>query len=250
MSKDGESPSEVYIADLMFSFKDGNVTFLVEDTLFTVHRHFFERDSTIFKNLFKQIDEEMDVDVEATGDEEDEDEDEADTHTSSSEDSDSILSAGEDDLPSGMGTLEDPIVLSDLEVVEFRDFLCVLYPPRFGRVIFKNANRWKNVLTVADHYEFQDIRAYAISKIQAKSPCGTFKLRVGREFGVRSLVVAAYDCLINRANPLTAEDMEGLALNDIANIISMRETQRFTVGMKPVSQAAILTRFKELNDLQ
>ncbi len=54
-----------------------------------------------------------------------------------------------------------------------------------------------------------------------------------------SLVVAAYECLINRTNPLTAEDMEGLALNDIANIISMRETQRFTVGMKPVSHADI-----------
>ncbi|KZT72451.1 hypothetical protein DAEQUDRAFT_664360, partial [Daedalea quercina L-15889] len=35
-----------------YYFNDGNVIFLVEDTLFNVHRYFFERDSPVFRAMF------------------------------------------------------------------------------------------------------------------------------------------------------------------------------------------------------
>lgn len=105
------------------------------------------------------------------------------------------------------------------------------------------------MLTVASYYEFNDIRNFAVAKIQAKSSCGAFKLRVGRQFGIRSLVLAAYECLINRSSSLTAEEMKGLELEDIANVISMRETHRFQdSGPKPVLQADILSHYKDLFD--
>ncbi|KLO15126.1 hypothetical protein SCHPADRAFT_996106 [Schizopora paradoxa] len=282
--------SQMYTADPKFTFKDGNVTFVVEGVLFTVHRHFFERDSPCFRKLFQKtygetpdkplvvVDSETSKkgedgieesgigadDYEVIGDsDDDEDENATVVQASSYSPKASQLSTDANEEKScvsrGTGTTAaDPIVLDDLKVYfnlgdlkanEFRDFLCILYPPRFGKTIFKDPNRWKNVLTVASYYEFSDIRSFAISKIQSKSSCGLFKLRVGREFGIRSLLLAGYEYFINRSTSMTAGEMKDLELEDIANIVSMRETHRFTDNVpNPVLQADILSRFKEIFD--
>ncbi|KAH9174999.1 hypothetical protein EDB89DRAFT_1815788, partial [Lactarius sanguifluus] len=39
-----------------YFFKDGNVTFLVDGTLYCVHRYFFSRDSVYFSTRFSQFD--------------------------------------------------------------------------------------------------------------------------------------------------------------------------------------------------
>ncbi|KZP20410.1 hypothetical protein FIBSPDRAFT_1022589 [Athelia psychrophila] len=39
-----------------YYFEDGNVVFLIEDTLYNVHRYFFARDSTHFRALFQDTD--------------------------------------------------------------------------------------------------------------------------------------------------------------------------------------------------
>jgi len=39
-----------------YFFADGNITFLVEGTLYCIHRYFFSRDSTYFATRFAQLD--------------------------------------------------------------------------------------------------------------------------------------------------------------------------------------------------
>ncbi|KAI9429161.1 hypothetical protein H4582DRAFT_1801428, partial [Lactarius indigo] len=39
-----------------YFFKDGNVTFLIDGTLYCVHRYFFSRDSVYFSTRFAQLD--------------------------------------------------------------------------------------------------------------------------------------------------------------------------------------------------
>ncbi|KAH9032588.1 hypothetical protein EDB85DRAFT_1865006 [Lactarius pseudohatsudake] len=49
-------PDDSFIRHDAYFFKDGNVTFLVDGTLYCVHRYFFARDSVYFSKRFAQLD--------------------------------------------------------------------------------------------------------------------------------------------------------------------------------------------------
>ncbi|KAF8270199.1 hypothetical protein EI94DRAFT_1571952 [Lactarius quietus] len=50
------APDDSFIRHDTYFFKDGNVTFLVGNTLYCVHRYFFSRDSDIFSTRFAKLD--------------------------------------------------------------------------------------------------------------------------------------------------------------------------------------------------
>ncbi|KAH9175013.1 hypothetical protein EDB89DRAFT_1883674 [Lactarius sanguifluus] len=50
------TPDDSFIRHDAYFFKDGNVTFLVDGTLYCVHRYFFARDSVYFSKRFAQLD--------------------------------------------------------------------------------------------------------------------------------------------------------------------------------------------------
>ncbi|KAF8504680.1 hypothetical protein F5888DRAFT_1657649, partial [Russula emetica] len=50
------STVESFVQHDIYSFKDGNITFLVDGTLYCVHRYFFSRDSIYFSTKFSQLD--------------------------------------------------------------------------------------------------------------------------------------------------------------------------------------------------
>ena len=102
-------PLPTYWRHEEYSFADGNVSFLVrkilvklkrfthtftpskvEDVLFTVHRYFFKRDSSVFADMF-------------------------------------TLEPSPGATPEG--TVENPIRLPDLRCIDFERFLSILYPP-------------------------------------------------------------------------------------------------------------------------
>ncbi|KAH9032590.1 hypothetical protein EDB85DRAFT_2145497 [Lactarius pseudohatsudake] len=52
----GHTTDDSFIRHDAYFFKDGNVTFLVDGTLYCVHRYFFARDSVYFSKRFAQLD--------------------------------------------------------------------------------------------------------------------------------------------------------------------------------------------------
>ncbi|KAF8504682.1 hypothetical protein F5888DRAFT_774193 [Russula emetica] len=50
-----DSTNDSFIRHHKYFFKDGNVTFLVDGTLYCVHRYFFSRDSVYFSTRFDQL---------------------------------------------------------------------------------------------------------------------------------------------------------------------------------------------------
>ncbi|KAH8110463.1 hypothetical protein DFH11DRAFT_1802646 [Phellopilus nigrolimitatus] len=114
-----------------FDFKDGNVTFLVENTLFTIHQYFLERDSSTMRSMFARA------------------------HLSG------IV----------RGTKENPIKLCGVTSLGFERFLKILYPPKFGEDSLTCSYEWESALRIADQYEFANIRKLAILKLLADAPC-------------------------------------------------------------------------------
>ncbi|KAI9465232.1 hypothetical protein BJY52DRAFT_1113933 [Lactarius psammicola] len=49
------TPDDSFIRHDAYFFKDGNVTFLIDGTLYCVHRYFFSRDSVYFSTRFAQL---------------------------------------------------------------------------------------------------------------------------------------------------------------------------------------------------
>ncbi|KAH9175002.1 hypothetical protein EDB89DRAFT_430094 [Lactarius sanguifluus] len=49
------TPDDSFIQHDAYFFKDGNVTFLIDGTLYCVHRYFFSRDSVYFSTRFAQL---------------------------------------------------------------------------------------------------------------------------------------------------------------------------------------------------
>ncbi|KAI9452808.1 hypothetical protein F5148DRAFT_1235274 [Russula earlei] len=56
LQKGASSTEDPFLRHDKYYFKDGNITFLVEGTLYCVHRYFFSRDSTYFSTKLAQLD--------------------------------------------------------------------------------------------------------------------------------------------------------------------------------------------------
>ncbi|KAH9833511.1 uncharacterized protein C8Q71DRAFT_187066 [Rhodofomes roseus] len=109
-----------------FYFKDGNVVFLVGDTLFNVHRYFFERDSPIFQTMFSQ----------PSG----------------------KPGEGESD--------ENPILLEGIESGDFAHFLSCLYPKRFGHGDLTTYAEWSAALNLAHLWEFDAVADWIAQRVE------------------------------------------------------------------------------------
>ncbi|KAH8110466.1 hypothetical protein DFH11DRAFT_1880532, partial [Phellopilus nigrolimitatus] len=114
-----------------FDFKDGNVTFLVENTLFTVHQYFLTRESPIMRSMFVRA------------------------HLPGTVE----------------GAKENPIELGDTNSLEFETFMKILYPPKFGEDSLTSSYEWESALRIANKYKFANIRKLAILKLLDDASC-------------------------------------------------------------------------------
>ncbi|KAH8110467.1 hypothetical protein DFH11DRAFT_1746373 [Phellopilus nigrolimitatus] len=114
-----------------FNFKDGNVTFLVENTLFTIHQYFLVRESPIMRSMIVLAD--LPGTVE--------------------------------------GAKKKPIELGGTDSIGFERFLKLLYPPKFGEDSLTYSYEWQCALRIANKYKFANIRKFAISKLLSIVSC-------------------------------------------------------------------------------
>lgn len=207
-----------------FSFEDGNITFRVsstgtftpssylifqqvENTLFTIHRYFFQRDSQIFSEMF------------------------------------SLPISNDASSSKTQGTKEDPIHLPTLTMLDFERFLKILYPPyvfghyatlvrsltmdstffrRFGQDNLTSPEEWVSVLRVADMYLFDDVRQLAIQELLLNCP-EALRIQLGHRYKVYNLAFTGYKAICNRDETLRSEEVAMLSPLDVALIMEIRE---------------------------
>ncbi|PPQ65044.1 hypothetical protein CVT26_015740 [Gymnopilus dilepis] len=138
-----------YNRDSRYYFPDGNVTLVVSQTLFRVHRSILASDGSAFKDMFALHEDQ------------------------SAEVAPSLVQDGDDD--------QHPIKLVGDSYVQFSDLLWSLYalPLEISTIMSMECNkfvpRFCNIAVIADKYGFQSTRAWAL-----RSLCEHFRTVIKR----------------------------------------------------------------------
>ncbi|KAH9833512.1 uncharacterized protein C8Q71DRAFT_860308 [Rhodofomes roseus] len=109
-----------------YYFDDGNVIFLVEDTLYNVHRYFLKRDSPVFQTMFSQP-----------------------SGTSGEGESD-----------------DNPITLEGIKSADFANFLSCIYPSNLGQGDLTTYEEWSAALELAVRWEFNSVRDFIVRRMK------------------------------------------------------------------------------------
>ncbi|KAJ7750099.1 hypothetical protein DFH07DRAFT_1062211 [Mycena maculata] len=177
-----------FIEHPRFFFHDGNVIFLVEKTLYRVHRYFFERDSAIFASMF-------------------------------------TLPSAAGERPEGEA-VENPIVLEGITALDFDRFLAILYPLNFAARDLVSAEEWTSVLSLASRWEFSSLRELAMQHLFT-STSAVERIALGRRFDIPGWLVPAYTEVCERKDPLTLTEGRMLGLDDVICIGQVRHSIRY-----------------------
>lgn len=209
-----------------FFFPDGNIVFSVrtnlphrtysysnrqvEDTLYKVHRHFFESYSEIFADMFS-------------------------------------LPTADGEQPEGQSD-RNPIVLEDVKQQDFECFLSVMYPSYvsqnrkqdskynyhhsdFSKSDSQTVDDWTGVLCLASRWEFTSIRLLAINQLtMIASPIE--RITRGVAYNVKNWLLPAYTELCTRDDPLNLEEGLKLGIRDVIFIGQLRSSIRRESGFR------------------
>ncbi|KAF7289297.1 BTB domain-containing protein [Mycena indigotica] len=178
-----------------FYFRDGNVIFKVEDTLYRVHRYFFDRDSVIFSSMF-------------------------------------TLPPGAGQRPEGE-TPESPILLEGVKKLDFDRFLTILYPSNFLTRDTHSAIEWTSVLSLATRWDFVSLRTLAITKLAAltSSISPAERIAIARAYDIQEWLAPAFFTLCTRAEALTLAEGRCLGLDDSIRVGQVRQAIRYASNL-------------------
>ncbi|KAF6761159.1 hypothetical protein DFP72DRAFT_803918 [Ephemerocybe angulata] len=199
-------PSTLVYRHPRFFFQDGNVIFMVEGTLFKVHKFFFQRDSPIFNSMF-------------------------------------TLPPPNNDRPEG--EVEDnPIVLQGFKATDFERFLSILYPLNFLNCDLTTADEWTSVLAISSMWEFASLRLLAIDKLSHITNA-VDRIALGKRFDLPHWVTPAYFDLCTRGEPLNQDEGEKLGMADVIKIGQIRHQIRYVTNLNR-HEDTIVTLVKEM----
>ncbi|KZT72410.1 hypothetical protein DAEQUDRAFT_664420 [Daedalea quercina L-15889] len=169
-----------------FYFEDGNLTLLVEDTLFRVFRSSFTRHSAVWRELF-DLPHPTNEPMEGSGD-------------------------------------EHPLILYGISKFELERLLWIIYPADFGACKARTQDDWTAILDLATRWEFDDVRALAICELQKLSIDPVDRIVLSRKFDISGRwTLAAYAALCQRADALSLEEARQLGLETTVRIARLRE---------------------------
>ncbi|TFY83748.1 hypothetical protein EWM64_g254 [Hericium alpestre] len=177
--------SSTYKRHDRFYFDDGNITFLVEDVLYSVHRYFFCRDSSYFVDFIMNR---------------------------------LIPKGGNSSIP-----FSEPFVLDDVKSAEFDALLCILYPLNFDECELKTVESFTAVLRLATKWSLSSIRKLAISRLEPiASPVD--KVVLGRTYCVDAWLLPGFIAICQRHQPLTRDEGRRLGVDDAVLVACLRES--------------------------
>ncbi|KDQ56434.1 hypothetical protein JAAARDRAFT_132540, partial [Jaapia argillacea MUCL 33604] len=173
-----------------FYFADGSIVFLVNNTLYKIHRYFLQRDSDV-------LSERINWDALTGG---------------------GALSDGSAEYHS--------LQLENINAIEFDRFLSTLYPFYVNRP-FRRFDEWTSVLRLASMWNFALIRELAIEQpSEVASPVD--KVVLGRQYTVTQWLVPAFVDLAKRDTPLNLGEGRRLGMEDAILLGQIVESRRYT----------------------
>ncbi|KAJ7212851.1 hypothetical protein C8J57DRAFT_1097070, partial [Mycena rebaudengoi] len=132
-----------------------------------------------------------------------------------------------DGVESEVGSDQNPIKLEGISVVDFQRLLRVMYPLKIsGDTMSKSKEVWISVLKLSTLWYFSDIRALAIKELDSHFLSPTRDnveiILLARTYDVSSWLRSAYTDFVDEGLPL--EDAERIGWETAARIYKARET--------------------------
>jgi len=161
--------------------------FLVENTLFRVHKHFLRIHSKFFAAMFSLPQPAGQVE-----------EGRSDAH---------------------------PIKVPGVSSIEFARLLSLFYPRDMVNGDLKTIEEWSSVLALTTRFQFDEQRALALARLaQLATPVD--RICLARQHGVREWLESAYLQLCLREQALTADEGARLGIADVILLSEIRQSIR------------------------
>jgi len=182
------------------------VTIQLDDCLFRVPRHRFEKHSEVFRNMFS-------------------------------------MPPGCDSVREG-GSDENPIHIAGVDKQSFKYFLEILYPPptfscpeteapkddkvRKGKkrktsTRNLNVDKWLAILRLAQLWEFKEICDLTIADLERMTLPVVQKIEIAHKFGIQNWYIPAYKALVKRSEALSLEEATQLGFEFAIKLAGIRE---------------------------
>ncbi|KZP33840.1 hypothetical protein FIBSPDRAFT_678875, partial [Athelia psychrophila] len=116
----------------------------------------------------------------------------------------------------------NPLILEDITVSHFDNFLSILYPYEYGLFTASTVEEWTAILSLADRWGFKSIRALAVKKLGPIASEIDY-IVLGRKYGVDKWLSDAYEAVCRRDMPLTLEEGRRLGVDDVIRINNIRQ---------------------------
>ncbi|KAK0226357.1 hypothetical protein IW262DRAFT_1255979, partial [Armillaria fumosa] len=172
----------------VYFIEGGDVYFLVEDCMFCVHRHFFEGESTKFRQMFG-----------------------------------GLTSPGKEPRGSSLGTA---FRLSDITAKDFAHFLWIFYRQKPSEHD-ASTDVWVTILRTACKWSFPDVKALAIKELERRTITLVDPIVLHRDYKVDpSISDLLYAKLCSRDEPLSIKESVGLGIETTVRIFQTRERLR------------------------
>ncbi|KAK0459138.1 uncharacterized protein EV420DRAFT_305017 [Desarmillaria tabescens] len=196
-----------------YYIKGGDVYFLVEESMFRVHRYFFERESSKFRSMFS-----------------------------------SPTAPGKE--PEGTSP-STAFRLDDITAENFAHFLWVFYNPRHS-LYDASTDVWVAILHTSCLWSFPEVKALAIRELECKTINLVDRIVLYQDYNVDPTVLAPfYARLCSRDEPLTTEESVRLGVETVVRIFHARERLRSSSldGLKsPLPNGVDLTNVMKVID--
>ncbi|OCB85797.1 hypothetical protein A7U60_g7149 [Sanghuangporus baumii] len=174
----------------------GDVVFQVEDTLFRVHRYFFERESALFRDMLS-----LPAPIQQP------------SNGTQGQQQAAFQREGTSD--------ENPIRLPQVSKEEFRLFLWVFYNPTHSEYDAPGS-KWTSILRLAHLWDFPMIRELAFRQLEKEPPVKRLAL-ADRYDAPPDWRARAMTELVVRREPLSRVEGEELGLETVLKVAEMRE---------------------------
>jgi len=166
----------------------GDVVFRVENMLFRVHRYFFTRDSTFFREKLPH--------PPPPGE----------------------FSKGSSD--------NNPFILEDTLKQDFDNLLWIFYNEKYS-IYEASVDEWSSILKLAHQWDFGEVKTFALRELEAQEIPALQKIILYHTHDIdRNLLQASYTALTVRDEPISIEEGRVLGLETALRLAHAREIAR------------------------
>jgi len=166
----------------------GDVVFRVENMLFRVHRYFFTRDSSFFREKLPH--------PPPPGE----------------------FSKGSSD--------NNPFILEDTLKQDFENLLWIFYNERYS-IYEASVDEWSSILKLAHQWDFDEVKTFALRELEAQEIPALQKIILYHTHEIdRNLLQGAYTAITVRDEPISIEEGRVLGLETALRFAHAREIAR------------------------